>query len=473
MVWRVIDLKRVGYRYPKSETDALKAVDLTITQGESLLIAGVSGSGKSTLLRVMNGLVPHFFGGTFHGKAVIAELDTRRASPLEIARNVATVFQKPKDRFVTSSVADEIAFGLELGGVPSPVIKQRMTELFGRFNIQRFEHRALDSLSAGEQQLTAIAAALVRMPKIILLDEPTSQLDPLATEAVLQWIKDLKEQFGITLILSEHRIGKLQSEIDRVAFLSKEGRLKHIGAPDEVLPQLPFGSADLIAARKIGIDPEKNIDWREDLKSVLQPQVRTGHELVSTRGMKPRLTVQELSYKFNGQAALEKTSFEVYPGEIVVLTGRNGVGKSTLMRCIMGLLSPIEGAVFLEEANITRSSVQERAKKIAFVPQWPSVLLFADSVADELDFTLRAHALSENPPIAPGMLLRKLGLENLAERYPRDLSAGQQQRTALAAVLITMPRVILLDEPTLGMDPLAQEELVNCLLSGRNKAPPF
>ena len=455
----MIDLQRVSYRYPNSERDALQSLDLFFAQGESVLIAGQSGSGKSTLLRVVNGLVPHFFGGTFRGKASIATLDTRQSNPVEIARNVATVFQKPKDRFVTSSVEDEIAFGLELGGVPSLEIKRRMTKLFDRFDIQRLRQRPLDRLSAGEQQQVAIAAALVRSPKIILLDEPTSQLDPQASAAVLTWIKDLKEQFGITLILSEHRIGKLVRDMDRIAFLGKDGKLKHFGASDEVLLKLPFGAPDLIAARKIGMHPEKYQDWRTELKSRLQHLASTGRELFSTQGIKPGLAVQDVSYKYNGQAALEKTSLEVHPGEIVVLTGRNGAGKSTLLRCIMGLLTPVEGAVFLEEANITESSVQERSKKIAFVPQWPSALLFADSVAGELDFTLRAHELSATPPIAPKTLLKKLGIEHLADQYPRDLSAGQQQRTALAAVLITMPRVILLDEPTLGMDPLAQEEL--------------
>ena len=455
----MINFQRVSYRYPKADRDALQEVDLAIAQGESVLIAGISGSGKSTLLRVVNGLVPHFFGGTFRGKATIAALNTRQSNPLDIAGNVATVFQKPKDRFVTSRVEDEIAFGLELGGVPSVEIKRRMTKLFGQFDIQRLAERPLDRLSAGEQQMVAIAAALVRAPKIILLDEPISQLDPLATEDVLNWIKDLTEQFGITFILSEHRIGKLVGDIDRIAFLGREGTLKHYGTSEEVALKLPIGTPALIAARRLGIHPEKNQDWRTELKARLQTLASTREELVSTKGINPRLAVQALSYKYTGQAALQKASLELHPGEIVVLTGRNGAGKTTLLRCIMGLLTPFEGNVFLEEANITGNSVQERSKKIAFVPQWPAALLFADSVAGELDFTLRAHELSTNPPIAPGKLLQKLGIENLADRYPRDLSAGEQQRTALAAVLITMPKVILLDEPTLGMDPLAQEDL--------------
>ncbi|MCH7588886.1 MAG: ATP-binding cassette domain-containing protein [Chloroflexi bacterium] len=465
----MINLERVSYRYPKAERDALQVVDLAIAQGESVLIAGKSGSGKSTLLRVVNGLVPHFFGGTFRGKALISKLNTRHSNPLEIARYVATVFQNPKDRFVTSSVEDEIAFGLELGGVPTAEIQRRMENLFDRIDIRRLARRPLDRLSAGELQLAAIAAALVRAPKIILLDEPTSQLDPLATDAVLAWVKDLKEQLGITILISEHRIGKLVRDIDRIAFLGSEGKLRHYGASEEVLLKLPFGIPELAAARKIGKYIEKKQDWRKELKTRLQLLGSNERESVSTNGINPRLAAQHVSYKYNGQSALEKASIEIFPGEIVVLTGRNGAGKSTLLRCIMGLLSPIEGTIFLDDLNVTRSTVQERSKRIAFVPQWPSALLFADSVAGELDFTLRAHALSAKPPIAPALLLKKLGIEDLADRYPRDLSAGQQQRTALAAVLITRPKVILLDEPTLGMDPNAQEDLGRLLVQWRSE----
>jgi energy-coupling factor transporter ATP-binding protein EcfA2 len=463
----MIDLDRLSYTYPEAARHALQEISLEISAGEAILLAGRSGSGKSTLLRTMNGLVPHFYGGTFQGQAKVAGLNTRTASPTELSNKVGTVFQEPGNRFLTDNLVDEIAFGMELVGISGPEIRSRVRAIIDRFELGSFEGRSLRQLSAGEQQRVAVAAALSRRPDLLLLDEPTSQLDSVSTNVILDWVHELRQQFGLTVVIAEHRLNRLLERVDRMAYLSQLGKLTQLGPPHEVLARLPFGTPITDAARSLGLLPRNDLRTRTELREML---LKIPHEAShSVEMVEERLRVQGISYSYNGIKALQGVEFSIYTGEIIGLLGRNGAGKSTFLRCLMGLLPPESGEIRLEGKPIHGIPVFELAKKIAYVPQWPSALLFADNLLEELAFTLRNHGLEENPPIQPKTLLEQLGLAEVAHMYPRDLSAGQRQRAALASVLITKPKVVLLDEPTLGMDPISKTDLA-ALLVGWKKS---
>lgn len=463
----IIDVARLTYSYPESDRPALANLDLRIPRGELLLLAGRSGSGKSTLLRALNGLVPHFYGGRFGGSVLVAGLDTRRTSPVEMAGQVGFVFQEPEGGFITGNVADEIAFGMEVAGLPGRVIRERVEEIIERLELDALLDRPLDRLSGGEQQRVAVAAALARKPSVLLLDEPTSQLDAQSAEAVLEWVAALRADLGLTAVIAEHRLARIAPRVDRALYLGGAGERPQLGGPEEVLAAMPYGPPLIEASRLIGERLTAGCTGLPCLRQSLLGLPESVFEPCRRPEGGPRLAAQGMAYAYNGLRALEDILLEVWPGEIVALLGRNGSGKTTLLRCIMGLLTPQAGAISYEGERIDAWPVARRARHLAYVPQWPSALLFADSVRAEMDLTLANHGLTERPPCDPEQLLEELGLAGVAHRYPRDLSAGERQRAAIAAVAVTRPGVVLLDEPTLGIDPLAQRRLGRLLQDWR------
>jgi energy-coupling factor transporter ATP-binding protein EcfA2 len=458
----MIELENLSYNYPEATKEAIRGISMQVEAGETLLLVGRSGSGKSTLIRVMNGLVPHFYGGRFQGQAMIAGLNTRTTTPGELSGKVGTVFQEPGYRFLTDNLIDEIAFGMELVGIPGVEIRSRVENILDRFELGPLTERSLDRLSAGEQQRVAVAAALSRRPEILLLDEPTSQLDSFSAESILHWVKELQAQFGLTLVMAEHRLDRLLDRVDRIASLSFTGELEHIGSPQSTLQLLPFSTPQMEVARRFKHDSVLDLSSQSILEEEL---LGRGAERCLNREGKGEtcLEAKDLSFHYNGIAALQQAGLRLCKGEIIALLGRNGAGKSTFLKCLMGLLQVEKGEISLGGERVNGHPVSQIAQKMAYVPQWPSALLFAETLREELSFTLRHHGQDQDPPISPHLFLERFGLADVADRYPRDLSAGQRQRAALAAVLVTKPEVILLDEPTLGMDPIAIDDLGDLL----------
>jgi len=451
----MVELDRVTYWYPDSKTPALEGIDLRLRDGERLLLAGASGAGKSTLLRVLNGLVPHFYGGRFRGRAKVGGLDTRQAGPVALAQHVGMVFQEPQARFLTSGAEDELAFGMEVAGAKQAEIRRQVADIVDRLDLGPLLGRPLDRLSVGEQAKVAIGAALSRHPGLLLMDEPTTELDPPTAQAVVGWVEDLQREHAFTLAVADHRLGRWLDRVERVAFLRSPGRIEAEGAPQEMRMRIPFGDPASEAARRMGRPAEASRDeLAHALHSVLRP-IRGD----DGGGAEPRLLGRGLTFAYNGRPALVDVDVEVGEGEIVGLIGRNGSGKTTLLRCLIGLAAPSSGEVWLDTKSLSGVPVAERARAVGYVPQSPGSLLFAESVEAELTFTLASHGLLDHPPVDPSDLLERLGIAEVRGSYPRDLSAGQRQRAALASVLVTRPRVLLLDEPTLGMDPWAQRDL--------------
>ena len=468
----MIRLDNLTYSYPESSGPALAAVTLEIAEGEFLLVTGPSGSGKSTLLRCLNGLVPHFYGGTLAGRIEVCGHDPIAEGPREMSRVVGLVFQDPEAQCVAATVEDELAFAMENHGLPLATMRKRIEEVLGPLGIAHLRGRRLETLSSGERQRVAIGAVLTLQPRLLVLDEPTSQLDPQGAEEVLDALLRLNRDLGLTVVLSEHRLERVIGHADRMLYLPGPGRPALLGTPREVLAQMEWVPPLVALGKALGWQPLP-LTVREARRFVAQgtegeegwspagthpANVRTFDlGLPSAAKPAPAVHITHLSFSYNGHPALRDVNIGVGYGEVLALMGPNGAGKTTLLKQIVGLLRPQGGQVEVGGLDTRRVPLERIIEQVGYVPQNPNTLLFADTVREELDFTLRQHG---RPAGDYGDLTRLLGLEEYLGRYPRDLSVGERQRVALAAILVARPKVILLDEPTRGLDYGQKEALV-------------
>ncbi len=398
MAVAVVD--RLGFAYGTG-APVLGDLSLEIGQGEHIALLGPSGSGKSTLLRALAGLVPHFHGGVFSGSVVVGGLDTRESHPAQLAGIVASVFQDPEDQTVMAQVSNEVAFGLENIGVEPGEIWSRVDEALALVGAEPLAGRVTSELSGGELQRVSLAAALALRPRLLLLDEPTSQLDPEGAEAFF----DLIEHLPCAVLVSEQRPARPLVHCSRVVFMDR-GRI--------VLDAPRAQAVEWLAAHR-------------PLYLAHAPDV-----VARASGVR---------FSYGERVVLENASLEVRRGEIVALVGPNGVGKTTLAQIAAGLLEPEAG-----EATCGRA---------AYLAQDPGRHLVTERVIDEV-------ALGADEERARAALV-KVGLIDYAERHPRDLSAGERERLSLAAVLAVEPEFLVLDEPTRGVDPERKVELARLL----------
>ncbi len=459
----MIYFNHLTYTYPAASRPALADVTLRIAEGEFALVVGPSGAGKSTLLRCLNGLVPHFTGGAVSGRVAVAGHDPVAEGPQALSRVVGFVFQDPEAQFVVDRVEDEIAFALENRAVPPSEMRTRVEEVLDLLYLIPLRDRPLESLSGGEKQRVAIAAALALRPHILALDEPTSQLDPRSAEEVLSALVRLNRDLGLTVILSEHRLERVLPHANRLIYLPGPGKPVLNGQPRQVLRQMDLTPPLVTLGKALGWDPlPLTIEEGRHFAAKSQPPIPNPQPPISNP-QSPILQVEGLFFNYNGTPVLHGVSLAVSAGKLVALMGRNGSGKTTLLKCIVGLLRPKQGRITLAGESLAGQETADICRSISYLPQEPDMLLFADTVADELAVTLRNHGLTEDSPIAPADLLARLGLSDLVASYPRDLSVGQRQRVALGAVTVTQPRILLLDEPTRGLDYAAKRELARLL----------
>lgn len=407
-------LTDLTYWYPGGRPPAIEHVSLNLDGGLTV-VAGPSGGGKSTLLRVFNGLVPHFHGGRISGSAEVAGLDIISTPTRKLARTVGFVFQDPELQTVYTTVDREVAFGLENMAVPVSEIKRRVGTTLGAAGIEHLAGRKVRTLSGGERQRVALASALALRPRLVVLDEPTSQLDPEGAAMVLDAVR-LLIQDGCSAVISEHKPQNLMSWTQ--ALVTVEAGRVSTSEPDAWQAPAP-------APKVARSSPPGARAW----------------------------ALHGVSAGFDGRVVLEDVSLSGKQGEVVVLNGPNGGGKTTLLRLVAGSVGPLEGKV-------------ERCEgRIAYLPQNPTALLHRPTLREEVRLTLdRAR-----DPEAPENILERMGLRSLAHAYPRDLSTGERQRSALAAVLPGSPALALLDEPTRGMDARARDALVRLVADLRDR----
>ncbi len=458
----MIVLEDVTFTYPHQSRPALQTISLQIATGEFALLVGASGAGKSTLLRLINGLVPHFTGGQLSGHLRVHGLDPVQATPQIMSRHVGFVFQDPEAQFVTDRVEDELAFALEQAALPAAEMRLRVEETLDLLDLAQLRDRPLTELSGGERQRVAIGAALALRPAILVLDEPTSQLDPQSAEDVLTALVRLNSDLGLTIVLAEHRLERVLPFAERLIYLQQGGTALISGEVRTVLGQIDLAPPLVQVGKALGWQPLP-LTVKEGLRFSrhFPPPAAQPRLPPAPPPRDPLLAVRGLRVAYPQQPVLHDVALNIWPGEIVVLMGRNGAGKTTLLRSIVGLVRAQHGEIRLQGNSLLGKPVAEICRQIAYLPQDPNSLLFAERVRDEVWITVRNHGLERDPEMGARVeqLLERLGLAQLADRYPRDLSVGERQRTALAALLITEPALLLLDEPTRGLDYAAKERL--------------
>jgi energy-coupling factor transport system ATP-binding protein len=478
-------LAGVTYAYPTASAPALRDVTLDLAPGEFTLLAGRSASGKSTLLRAACGLVPHFHGGEIEGRIEVAGIDAISAGPGELAAVVGYVAQDPETQVVSTTVSAEIELPLEMRGDPPASRARAVEEVALALAIPHLLDRAVDTLSGGELQRVALAAALVTRPRLVLLDEPTSQLDPVAGDELIWLLRRLNEEWGVTVLLAEHRLERCLAAADRVIAMTS-GSVSFDGDAADFLTwaQGADTALETPAARLfslLGIEPLP-VGVRAARQTLAAPSAADGGESDPLRtactfsAIRPRSAVDSRPKKLSSEGVrfasttaleskdlwveltradtprdvLKGIDLNVMGGERVALMGRNGAGKSTLLRTAVALLDPVRGKI-------------DTPGDIALLTQNPSDYLVRERVGDEL------------PGDAGLAVLRLVGLEHAIDADPRDLSGGERQRLALAIALAgrmegdALPGLIALDEPTRGMDRARKDDLVGLIgdLAGR------
>jgi energy-coupling factor transporter ATP-binding protein EcfA2 len=474
----MITISDLWFTYPGTQQPVLKGINLQIPDGELCLVMGPSGSGKSTLLRCLNGLVPHFSGGSLVGQISVNGVDPVSLSPSEMSQIVGFVFQDPEAQFVVDRVEDDIAFSLENLAFSESEMETRVDEALELLNLVNLRTRRLETLSGGEIQRVAIAAAVCLKPDILVLDEPTSQLDPQGAEEVLQALVNLKQHLGLTIVLAEHRLERVLPHANQAIYLSDEYPTGLIGEPGWVLNQVELNPPIISLAKRLNWDPipltiEAAQTYAKNSLETLPQQTRreSTWQSVSQQDSKlPFIEAKGVKVNYGSIQAVRGVDINLYSGEIAVMMGPNGAGKSSLLRTMVGLNSLASGFIKVGGLEITSHTVAEICQQVGYLPQDPNALLFADTVQEELLITLRNHGLQSSVDnYQPEMLLNHLGLGDKADLYPRDLSSGERQRVALGAILVTHPGALLLDEPTRGLDYAAKRILLGLLRGWRNE----
>ncbi|NJN19345.1 MAG: ABC transporter ATP-binding protein [Oscillochloris sp.] len=456
----MISLDHIRYQYPGAARPVLADLTLLIEPGEFLLVCGASGAGKSTFLRLFNGLVPHFYGGVFAGSVQIWGRNTLDHQPRDLADLVGFVFQDPEAQMVVDLVEDEIVFGMENLGFAQSLMRRRVEETLDQLGIANLRRRRISSLSGGERQRVAIAAALAVQPRLLILDEPTSQLDPHGAEEVLTALQKLNADLGVTIVLAEHRLERVVQYADRVLFFSGPDQPPQPTPTRESLATIPLVPPLQALGRALNWQPlPLTIKEGRRFAAALAVPDLPNHSLRPRSA--PVLAVRKLTVRYGEHEAIYRLSLEARAGEVLALMGRNGSGKSTLLKALINLVRPAAGHVELHGTSIAGIPTERLAPRIGYVPQDPRSMLFQETLAAELAFTL--HARGRSDPAAIAETLQSLGLADLAQRSPRDLSGGEAQRAAMAAVLVGDPEVLLLDEPTRGLDYAAKTALARLL----------
>ncbi|WP_052865624.1 ABC transporter ATP-binding protein [Streptomyces niger] len=467
----MIRFEQVSVTYGDAGTPAVQGIDLTVPEGELCLLVGPSGVGKSTVLNAVSGLVPHFTGGTLHGRVTVDGRDTRTHQPRELADVVGTVGQDPLSHFVTDTVEDELAYGMESLGLAPDVMRRRVEETLDLLGLADLRDRALATLSGGQQQRVAIGSVLTTHPKVLVLDEPTSALDPAAAEEVLAVLQRLVHDLGTTVLLAEHRLERVVQYADQVILLPAPGAAPVIGEPAEIMAVSPVHPPVVALGRAAGWSPlpltvrdarRKAGALRERLagQTPASPGAAAGARTGSEDAAAPVAEAAGLSVRRGRIDALHRVDLAVRPGETVALMGRNGAGKSTLLNTLVGMHEPAAGSVRVGGAVPHRTGPRDLLRRVGLVPQEPRDLLYADTVAAEC---AAADADAGATAGSCRALVTRLLPDVPDDTHPRDLSEGQRLALALAVILTARPPLLLLDEPTRGLDYAAKARLVTVL----------
>ena len=469
-----IEFRNATFYYEGSNIPALKDINLSIEQGEIILITGPSGSGKTTLCSCINGLVPHFHEGKLDGDVQVRGYNTKKARIGGLASLVGMVFQDPESQLVTSSVADEVAFGPENFGVPRDEINERVKAALNATRLEGYEEREPYNLSGGEQQACVIASVYALQPEIYVMDEPLANLDPAGRAQVLRLIIEVAKKRGKTLVIVEHALEEVIPLVDRIVVMHqgevvRDGKVENVLSSGDI-PQVFTRPPVVRLAEKFlqEVKPLTAENFYEKLSShyslgTIQTDNSKSSNAVNDK--KPIIEIKDISYAYNEEKeALKHINLTVHEGEVVAILGRNGSGKTTLVRHLIGLIKPDEKKIFVNGKDVAITPTHELAQDVGFCFQNPNHQIVTFKVRDEVIFGLRAHNV---PPSEYDEriheALKIVDMLDYIDAEVFDLGKGQKQRLALASVLALKPRILVIDEPTTGQDPQIAEGIFSII----------
>jgi energy-coupling factor transport system ATP-binding protein len=459
----VIEFDHVSVTYSEATSAVLRDVCLRIDEGEMALVVGRTGVGKSTLLGAVNGLVPHFTGGTMAGRVLVDGRETRLCPPRELADVVGVVGQDPLSGFATDTVEEEFAYAMEQLAVPPDVMRKRVEETLDLLGIADLRDRPLHQLSGGQQQRVAIGSVLTAHPRVLVLDEPTSALDPTASEEVLATITRLVHDLGVTVVLAEHRLERVVQYADRVIEVKADGTVT-TGAPASMLRTTQVAPPVVELGRLAGWEPlPLSVRDARRLAAPLRDRIGTDPVPPQPRSTPRRaggtvLRSRNLVVRYGAVIAVRGVDLDLRGGEVTALMGRNGSGKSSLLWAIQGSGPRQNGTVDIDGVDPRSLSAAKARGMVGLVPQTPADLLYLDTVAQECEQADRES--DGGSPVSARTLLDRLAPDVSLLMHPRDLSEGQRLSLVLAVQLTAAPKVILLDEPTRGLDYPAKRSLI-------------
>ena len=468
-----IVVDNLSYTYLGQSEPALRNINFTVDKGDFVLVAGPTGCGKSTLVYCLDGLIPHVFEGALNGRVVVEGKDTRNFEVYQLAQSVGTVFQNMENQLCSLIVEDEAAFGPENLALPKEEIRKRVNFVLEATGIHDYRQKYVFNLSAGQKQRTVIASTLSMLPKILVLDEPLSELDPVGCRDMLQTLEKLNKDLGITIVIAEHKLEEVLGVVKR-AFIMDNGRIVARGEPSEV-----FKDVELV--ERLGLRVPESVKFsykliKKKLYTKLALSIEEVNATIASIGAfpskhvlrfdpasrqyencevpKPLVKAEGLCYTYDdGTIALEDVNLSISSGEFVAILGCNGAGKSTLAQALTGMLKPTLGKVYIDGEDSAKCSTADVAKTIGYTFQNPENQLFCETVRDEVAFgPIQLGLLENDVDERVKGAIHAMGLEQLEDRYPQALSRGQRLRVAIASVLSMRPKVLILDEPLAAQD---------------------
>ena len=467
-----IELSDVTFRYPEAVTPALKNLSLQIEKGQFVVLFGASGSGKSTLLRLLKKEIrPH---GELEGEIIV---NGRSIPECDAGANeIGFVFQDPENQVVAENVLQEMVFGLENLGLSTTEMRSRVAEMVHFFGAESLLDRKTHELSGGKKQQINLASVLLMQPNILLLDEPTAQLDPVSSRELLDMLVRLNDEFGMTIVVAEHRLEELFTVADKIVMM-EQGQIIQVGEPKQVMemlwdsdnkvyvpsiPSLYLSIETSVKRKNPPLTVKEGKRWIQqqtliDLTNIGSEVVEDGKgELIRTKNL-------TFLYSKDDEMVLKELDLSIQKGETYALLGGNGSGKSTLLKLIGGILKPSRGKVFYQDKPLKAWAKNDLIKKIGYLPQNPKLFFVQDTVEKEIGETMKQWGITDFFEVE--RLLDLLGIAHLRNQHPYDLSGGELQKAALACLLIRNPEVLLLDEPTKGLDSISKANLAAILQS--------
>lgn len=473
----IIKLENVSFQYPDMETYALKNISLNVKEGQFVVVCGPSGCGKTTLLRLLKKELSPV--GTRNGDILYAGNTLHDWDDRTLIEDIGFVFQHPDNQIVMEDVMQEIVFGMENLGYSNGDMRKRVAEMVHFFGMEHLLNKKTSQLSGGQKQMLNLLAVLLLQPKVLLLDEPTSQLDPVAAKDLIGMLERLNKEMGMTIIMTEHRLEELFAIADHVVMMD-QGSMVYEGESREVIDAVYEQRDDVFMSylpsvsrlyvekeaqpsqKHIPLTVKESKEWMSTLPMV-EDRLDTFVEQIEHLE-KPMLSVQKAYFQYNKHApmVLKNISLDVHEGEYVALIGGNGSGKTTLLHLCLGIIKAQRGSAKLAGKSVHALHGKALFERVAYVPQNPNTYFIQDTIEKEMNDVVKRHSL-ENGAEKINDMLELFGIAHLRDRHPYDCSGGELQRAALACMLLGNPDILFVDEPTKGLDPIAKENFANVL----------